>query len=161
MTCTSYSPRFWRAVTSSEETCISITMAEEWPPTFSYYSQSFGCAFYFYNEVNSGECRYPIEVLSSLQPHRLNPNIYLIVIFCISQQLTIYVQHDKLSITNAFAVTINKAQGKTFKSTEIYLSFVACASHDHFCAASPRAPSFENVVISNIEGPRQPAENWR
>jgi hypothetical protein len=58
-------------------------------------------------------------------------------------------------------VTINKAQEKALKSAGIYLIFVACVSHDQLCAASSRASSFENVVISVAEGPRQLGENWR
>jgi len=58
-------------------------------------------------------------------------------------------------------MTINNAQGNALKSAGIYLSFVACISHDQICAVSSRASSFEKDVISVIEGPRQLAENLR
>jgi hypothetical protein len=66
-----------------------------------------------------------------------------------------------LPITNAFAVTINKTKENAFKNVGIYLFFVACVSHDQFCAASSKASSLEKVVISIMEGPRQLVENWR
>lgn len=60
----------------------------------------------------------------------------------------------------AFAITINKAEGQTFKRAGVYVRWPDCY-RDPLYVSFSRSSSFDNIAVAVIEGRRQDTEIGR